>query len=613
MSEREQSHGLVLVGGIGVLLALAAIWSQALPDLQAPYLPNPPGAIEVPEPTPGALEAPTPGRIPEASPEAEASPRSEGAPSMLGNTRGRAALELMGPSGAPIKAWVEGKVLDPEGLPLAGAKVWLETSGEEIVARGETRGDGSFSLETTYPPNLISGTTPRKVVARRDYQGGLAQAEQWVRIPGATRDLELRSRIGFDLELRFPFSIRSEVILGGGPGQSRKLPARLASPTRKVPGLAPGELWVAVVGIDPSGGWWAGRAEGRLGGEALTQWEVPLEPLSRLEVKVSNPEGTSSPFKLVVVPLEGNRFRESSLQRHGRGLDFAEGDEEGPDLPEFGVEGTKGKISVSLPPGPWRVSAFGPVGTRPAHAEVKVGAGRAGDQAIGLELGQGLACEFELPAGVSEGELAVHAPAGAYLVDLDEGRWRVAGIGEGDRVEVFLLHSEAASEEEGSEEGGEAPLDEPAPTSCARLRLAPGARERLVMARSATLRVLLPKDDEAGEWSVTIEDSATSAQVYSLHWDLEEDPLTPSGLLDEDDSPREQAWLADTQGAMTFCQFERVVGQRVRSSDVEDDAISVGDLFPGPVRVKTTGPGGLSSTHTLQLVAGETATLDLSR
>ena len=603
MSESEQSHGVALVVGIGALLALAALWAQALPDLQAPGAPYSPRAVELPAQPPVALEVASPS----AAPRAALTP-SPAPPSLLGSTRGRAALELAGPGGPPVQAWIEGKVFDPEGRPLAGAEVRLESSSEDVVVRGQTQADGSFSLETSYDPDQIPRAVAHKLVARRAYEGGVAQAEQWVRVPGATRGLELKARLGFDLLLRFPFSIRSEVILGGGPGEVRKLTARAPAPTREVPGLSAGEVWVAVVGVDPSGGWWAGLTQGRVGGQAQLLWDVPLEPFASLEVSVTGPRGTPSPVKLVVVPLEGNRFRDSSLQRHGQGLDFEEADEEGPDLPEFGVPGKSGTSRLSLPPGPWRISAYGPPGTRPAHAEVTLGAGRAGDRELALQLGVGLACEFELPRGLNEGEVAVHGPAGAYLKDLGEGRWRVAGLAPEDRVEVYLLHSEAEQEGAGEDE---APLDEPAPTTCALLRLEPGGRGKLSLVRTATLRVLLPEEEGAEAWEVKVEDVATSSQTHSLFWDLDEDPLTPSGPGVTDDSPREQAWMADLEGALTFTTFERVVGRRVRSGEIEADVISLPDLFPGPIRVTATGPGGFSTTQTLELTLGETTTLDL--
>lgn len=520
----------------------------------------------------------------------------------------------MGPSGPPVPTWVEGRVLGPEGRPLGGAEVWLESANEQVLARGETKPDGSFALETSYEADQIPRRVPHKVVARRALGRGVARAEQWIRIPGATRQLELRAWIGFDLQLRFPFAIRSEVLLGAGSAPVRKLAARDSAPTRLLPALVEGEVWVAVIGVDASDAWWAGLRQGRVGDQAELRWEVPLRPLAKLTVQVTGPEGLASPAKLVVAPLAGNRFGESSLQRSSQVLDFAEDDaeedaaEEEPPLPSFGVDA---KGVLSLPPGPWRVSAFGPPGTQPTHLEVEVG---AEDRQLPLKLEAGLAAEFELPAGLSEGEVAIHGPAGAYLEEVGESRWRVAGLAAQSRVEVYLLHSEAAPEdgdENGEDQG--APLDEPAPTSCALLRLKPGARERLALVRTASLRVLLPDVEGEEAWEVTVEDAATSGQAHSLGWDLEEDPMTPSGPWVTDDSPQEQVWLEPREGAMTITSFERVPGARARSSDIEDEAILLQDLFPGPVRVTATGPGGFTTTRTLRLVAGEQATLDLAR
>jgi hypothetical protein len=611
MSEREQSHGLALLGGIGLLLALAALWSQALPEHTPSPSARPQQTPLAPRLTPSPASAPAPhAELPSPSP--SPSPSRTPAPVLLGNTRGRAAIELMGPSGPPVKTWVEGKVLDPSGAPLAGAQVWLESSSEEVLVQGETAPDGSFSLETTYEADQIPRSAPRKVVARRELAGGVARAEQWIRVPGPTRQLELKAQLGFDLELRFPFAIRSEVILGGRPGPVRKLPARRSAPLRQLPGEPEGELWVAVVGVDASGGWWAGQRQGRLGDQAEPHWEIPLAPLAKVAVTVRGPAGAPSPAKLVAQPLEGNRFRESTLQRSGQVLDFEEEEEEGPELPEFGTETKGGRGTLSLTPGPWRVSAFGPPGTAPAHVRIEVSAGRAGDRELALKLGVGLTCEFELPVGAREGELAVHGPAGAYLEDLGEGRWRVAGLTERAHVEVYLLHSEATPDDEELEEGA-APLDEPAPTSCAQVKLTPGAREKLALVRTASLRVLLPQTEGDEDWVVTVEDAATSRQPHSIVWDLEDDPLTPSGPWVTDDSPRDQAWLQDRQGGMTFTNFERVPGSRTRSSDVEGEAILLQDLFPGAVRITATGPGGFETSRTLELVAGERTILDLTK
>lgn len=623
MSERAQFHGLALVGGVGLLLALAALFSGALSE-RGPVRARGVAQLEgaptepqrEPEPGPAAETDPAtetdPGE-PAATPSPSAPPRQP----LLGNTRGRAAIELMGPGGPPVPVWIEGRVLDPEGRPLAGAEVWVESSGEEVLVRGQTEADGSFSLQASYEADALPRQAQHKVVARRSLAGGTARAELWIRIPGATRALELKAWIGFDLELRFPFAIRSEVLLGGRvPGEVSKLPARTSAPTRQLPTLVEGELWVAVLGVDPSGGWWVAQSQGRVGPGAPPHWDLALDPLAGLQVSVTGPSGAASPAKLVLEPLPGNRFRESSLWRSSGVLDFADDEpdeEEGPAVPDFGRATQLGRLGLSLPPGPWRVSAFGPPGTRPAQAEIELGSGAATKRDLALKLAPGLACEFELPAGVEEGEVAVHAPAGAYLEELGPSRWRVGGLAPAARVEVYLLYSEAPAEGLEPEAEDEAPLDEPGPTSCASLRLAPGARGRLALARTGSLSVLVP-DSEAtqGEvWEVVVEDAGTSPQPHAIAWELGEDPLTPSGPWVTDDTPREQAWLEDRRGGMTFTNFERIVGARVRSSDIEDEAILLQDLFPGPLQVTVTGPGGFSATRSLRLAAGERAILDL--
>lgn len=609
--------GVALLAAIVLVLAMAALWARAVPEGRTL---NQPAAPTLGAPAPAAPASVPPAYDYRPDPAEVAAtpsptPGEEGRSSFLGSTRGQAALDLLGPNGtlAPkVTVWVSGTVLGPDERPLGGAEVLLR-AGEEVLARGEAEPDGSFSLEVSYQPSGLPGiAVTRELVARRAYQGGFARAHTWVRLGGKTRGLKLQARVGFDLELQFPFSIRSEVLLGRKNEVAEKLSMRLAAPVRKLEGLAPGPLWIAVLGVDNADGWWAAKLRGKVGEGLSSKWEVALEPLAEIDVRVLGVDGQKTAAKLVFKPGINNRFRESSLQRWSQGtLSFEEDEEEGPALPDFGLLSPRGRTKLRLPPGPWSVWAYGPPGTSPSSFEFEVGVGRKGDRLLPMQLEPGKACEFDLPAGITEGEIAVHAPSGAYLEDLGEGRWRVGGLAASDAAEVFLLHAEALPES--SDEEGEGPLAEDStPTHCARLRLKPGAHERLSLVRTATLRVLLPKDaGDEDEWEVSLQDAGVGTSPYSLCWDLEDAyPLEGSDLM-RNKGDREQSWLEDQRGAMTMTNFERMPGRRVRSLDIDEGVIRFADLYPGPLRLEIKGPGGLSSTRSVKLVPGEERSLQL--
>lgn len=393
-----------------------------------------------------------------------------------------------------------------------------------------------------------------------------------------------------DLKLRLDLALEHQVAYGGeqGAGSSEEtgfLPTARGS-ERVVRGLAPGRLWVALLGVDAAGEWRAGSAEGTLSAAGPEEWQVQTYPLREVQVRVRlSGKGTRAKVQVRSVPDPASRFaRFSTLRWATASLADMMAEEFEEPLPQGGTPtDPAGLLSLRLPPGRWALSALGPAGSARGEGELLVPAAPGPALELGLELSAGRSCEFSLGEVVGGCELSLSAPQGAWLEALGARRWRVGGLRSGDRVQVYALRREGEHEE--------------APILGAALELGPAEEGTLVFQPCGRIRGQLGRArGEPGEVTLSARDAGCAqAGRFALAWSLDEEAEA---------GPR---WLSELAGGqmVVLSDFPRAPGRA--SSCLVDRAqrFELLGLFPGPAELRLEGSDGLAETRRVEVLPGQ--------
>ncbi|MBL4850160.1 MAG: hypothetical protein JKY65_31925 [Planctomycetes bacterium] len=264
-------------------------------------------------------------------------------------------------------------------------------------------------------------------------------------------------------------------------------------------------------------------------------------------------------------------------------------------MPDLGAAtDAAGLKELRLPPGAWRIWAYGSPGTAPTSGLVKIGVGGGAGVDLALRLGVEASLEFEVPVAAEDGEVAVFGPRGAYLKAIGPKRYRIGGLGPKDRAEVYLLCRDGEDEE--------------AVNLCGRLVLTPGRRKMLELVKCATLRAR-PLTGAGSGVEVRARDLGTARGEgrYSLSWALDDFESLTESLMGEEEP---QVWLRE-QTKSYFAAFDRAPGRAHRVLSMDEGAFVLRDLFPGHVDLEFLGSEGLNSSQGVELTPGEERVVEL--